>query len=871
MENNDAKPRQVAGKGPGEALERENELLRREKEALSQQVKRLIKAEGKLYAFQQDLDAQLKEYKELYELNRRLNGTFNIDSIFQETVSYVVQQLEFERAVLLRNDETGRYRVWAQDGYYEAAEKGIVAAVTLERDDPCLRPVTSQGREYLVCRADSREEELTVLREKLGMDEYFVYPLRCYALPDALLVVGNSADNAGFHRRVDSSGSLLSMGNLVGLVSSLIENRNSFEKMEKARLQERIAEAKYRSIFENAVEGIFQRTPDGKYLDANPSMARMLGYDSPRELMAEVTDVGQQLYVEAQHHAELVRLLDEHDEVEGFEARMYRKDRSVIWISVSGRTVRDGAGRVLFYEGMVEDITERKMAEEALRRNEDYLKNVVDNIPVMVFAKDAATLRYVTLNKAGEDLLELPREELLGKRDCDILPGEQAESFMQKDRLTLERGVLVESLEEAFKTSSGRELILHTKKIPLFDDQGEARYLLGIAEDITARKHLEEQLLQSQKMEAIGQLAGGVAHDFNNILMVIKGLSAMLKRDDTMTELQKEMVQDILDSADKAAQLTSSLLTFSRKQVIRMLPVDLNGIVLHVQKFLTWIVGHDVRLKLVNSDSRMVVNVDAGQIEQGLMNLATNARDAMPAGGVLTIETYRQVIDELFVDVNKFGASGRYAVISVSDTGIGMDDKTKTRIFEPFFTTKEPGKGTGLGMSIVYGIIKQHNGFIHVYSEPQLGTTFRIYLPLVGTDLSDEETRGDAGSPARGTETVLVVEDDPVLRGLLEGILVGYGYRVLLAEDGQDAVAKFRDAPVKVDLVLMDMVMPRLSGKDACAAIRKIDPGVRVAYVSGYSADSIRSREVIEEETVLIMKPIQPMELLRKVREILDR
>jgi PAS domain S-box-containing protein len=348
------------------------ETLRVEKEALSNQVKRLIRAEGKLYEYQEELDAQLKEYKALYELNRRLNGTFNIGKIFQETVDYVIQQLGFERAVLFRKEEdTGNYAVCSLDGYYDLAEKTLVSELTIDKDDGCLFPLTAAGKEYLICKAGSKQKELEELRARLHMDEYFVYPLRYYALPHAFLAVGNSADNAVYYRRVDDSpGARLSMGNLIGLVSSLIENHITYDEMEKARKQERLAEVKYRGIFENAADGIFQRTPDGKYLDANPAMARMLGYASVKELMTEVTDIDRQLYADPKCHADLMDLLATHGAVEGFEARFYRKDRSVIWVSFSMRTVRDGAGQVLFYEGMVDEITERKRSEEALRESE---------------------------------------------------------------------------------------------------------------------------------------------------------------------------------------------------------------------------------------------------------------------------------------------------------------------------------------------------------------------------------------------------------------------------------------------------------------------------------------------------------------------
>lgn len=345
--------------------------LEMEKQALSNQVKRLIRAEGKLYEYQQELDAQLKEYKALYGLSRRLNGTFDIGKIFQETVDYVVQQIGFERAVLLGWDEQrGCYAVCSLDGYYDPAEKALVAELTMEKDDPCLVPLTA-GNEYLICKPGAKQQDLLELGTRLHMDEYFVYPVLSYALPHALLAVGNSADNSAFYHRVDDSpGVLLSMGYLIGLVSSLIENRISHDKMEQALRQERLAEAKYRSIFNNAADGIFRRTPEGRYLDANPAMARMLGYGSAGELIAGVTDIERQLYVDPRCHADLIGLLERQSAVEGVEAQLYRRDRSVIWVSLSMRVVRDAAGRARFYEGMAEEITERKRTEEALRESE---------------------------------------------------------------------------------------------------------------------------------------------------------------------------------------------------------------------------------------------------------------------------------------------------------------------------------------------------------------------------------------------------------------------------------------------------------------------------------------------------------------------
>jgi polar amino acid transport system substrate-binding protein len=372
-------------------------------------------------------------------------------------------------------------------------------------------------------------------------------------------------------------------------------------------------------------------------------------------------------------------------------------------------------------------------------------------------------------------------------------------------------------------------------------------------------------------MEAIGQLAGGMAHDFNNIISVIMGYGHMLKIGPPLDERQQEKIDQIIAASERAAHLTKGLLAFSRKQVLTPEKVNLNNVISNFQKFLMRIIGEDIHLQTILSKEELPVCIDSSQIEQSLINLATNARDAMPSGGLLTIETELMEIGEPFAHCHGYGQAGRYAVINVSDSGVGMTEETRKRIFEPFYTTKETGKGTGLGMAIVYGIIKQHNGFINLYSEPGQGSTIRIYLPLLTNEPLTEGTKA-AQMPLRGgDETILLAEDDQSVRKLMASVLSEFGYKVILAVDGKDAVEKFKAHQISIKLALLDMIMPKQSGMAAADEIRLLQPAVKILFSSGYTADFMHNRGLLDESMEFIMKPVQPMELLRKVREILDR
>lgn len=510
------------------------------------------------------------------------------------------------------------------------------------------------------------------------------------------------------------------------------------------RLRE--SEQKYRDIFESAVEGIFQSTPSGDFLNVNPAYARMFGYDSPEEFLANAKNVRHLLGKDSASSGYL-ESLEQSDVATGIEHQFVKKDGKTIWVWVSARAVRGADGAVLYHEGTTENITERKEAEEE-------------------------------------------------------------------------------------------------------------------------RHRLQSQLRQSQKMEAIGTLAGGVAHDFNNILTVLTGYGTLLQMRIDKKDPNRMYVDQIMSASLKASNLTHSLLAFSRQQPISLAPVDIDGTIKGTEKLLRRLLTEDITLRTVTESNGQTVMADVTQIDQILFNLVTNARDAMPRGGTLIIETKLVDLDEDFRRMHGFGRPGRYVLMSVSDTGTGMDEQTREQIFVPFFTTKEVGKGTGLGLSTVYGIVKQHNGYITLYSEQGTGTAFHIYLPVA--DSAQIEAEVSVKPIRKGTEKILVAEDNSAVRRLVCEILSEWGYRVIAAEDGEEAVEKFltnRD----VHLLLFDSVMPRKNGREAYDTIHRIDPNVKVIFTSGYTRDIILDKGIEEKRFDFISKPLQRNKLLEQVREVLDR
>jgi len=574
----------------------------------------------------------------------------------------------------------------------------------------------------------SGTEALAIVRAR-GLDIPFIF------------VSGTMGEDLAASALEAGAGDALAKGNLRRLVPVIRRELREAADRRARRESEtalRASEASYTTLVEQAPVGIYRSTPAGRFLSANPALARILGYATPQELLA--LDMSRDVYVDADERRRLVAQDTYTNQVyEELEATWKKKDGTRIRVQLSVRASRKPDGQVEFYEAFVRDITNQRQ--------------------------------------------------------------------------------------------------------------------------------LEAQLAQAQKMEAIGRLAGGVAHDFNNLLTVILSYSDLLLEDLPAESSDREDVTQIRKAAQGASELTRQLLAFSRQQVLLPKVVDINASVSGIERLLTRVLREDIKLACTLASDAGMIRVDPGQLEQVIMNLAVNARDAMPGGGLLTIETANVDLDADYLRAHPMAKPGPYVMLAVTDTGMGMDAATQARIFEPFFTTKDVGKGTGLGLATVQGIVQQSGGFIWVYSEPDHGTVFKIYLPRVDEAPSQEAVTN--ADDVRGTETILIAEDVPAVRAVTREMLKRYGYHVLEAADGLTALQVAADYKETIHLLLTDVVMPDLSGRDLAERFRMLRPAMRVVFMSGYTDDAIVRHGILQEGIAYLQKPFTPVSLAKKVRVVL--
>src|ERR1041385_4328159 len=514
---------------------------------------------------------------------------------------------------------------------------------------------------------------------------------------------------------------------------------------------------------------------------------------------------------------------------------------------------------------------ERARERAALRRHERLLHQIIDANPNLIFVKDWNG-RFILVNQAIAEIYGTTPAGLLGKTDADFNPNpDEIAHFLRDDREVMSSGRPKFISEEPVTNPSTQETRwFQTIKIPLQLADETTPTMLGVATEITERKRLEEQLLQSQKMEAVGQLAGGVAHDFNNILTAIVGYTDLLTAEFSGNTRQMEDLEEIRKAARRAAALTRQLLAFSRKQVLEPRLIDLNDVVLNLDKMLRSLISENIELKTSLAPDLAATRADPNQVEQVIMNLAINARDAMPDGGTLTIETKTATLDQTYAAQHVAVIPGDYVMLAVTDTGCGMTEATQARIFEPFFTTKPAGRGTGLGLSTVYGIVKQSGGNIWLYSEPDKGTTFKIYLPAVDALPEDIGKAAPVEAGRHGSETVLVVEDDEQLRRLTHRAPAAQGYEVLEPDRGRSALDIARRHTGPIDLLVTDLVMPDTNGPKLAETLRAARPGLRVLFMSGYPDNAIIHHGMLESGVAYLAKPFTTDGIIAKAREVLD-
>jgi two-component system cell cycle sensor histidine kinase/response regulator CckA len=618
-------------------------------------------------------------------------------------------------------------------------------------------------------------------------------------------------------------------------------------------------------ITEGTTDAVFVKDLVGRYLMINSAGASFLGRGVAEILGKDDTEV---------FSPEAGRAIMARDRavVQSGEAQTYEEPASSegvsrIYLSTKG-PYRDPNGQVIGLLGICRDITERKRAEEEIRQSQQKLRIHFEHTPLAVVEWDLE-FRVAAWNPAAERMFGYTREEAMGKHASFIVPPHFRQHVDEVWKQLLQQSGGTRSTNDNV-TKSGRHISCEWYNTPLVDDPGRVLGVASLAQDVTERVALEERLRQSQKMEAIGRLAGGVAHDFNNLLTVILGYAQILADGVPAGSRLANSTGQIKSAAERAAGITRQLLAFSRKQVLSPRIINLNDTMMNLDSLLRRLIGEDIEVLTVADNDLGSVKADPGQIEQIIMNLALNARDAMPRGGKLTLETANTPLDEIYASEHQPVASGSYVMLAVSDTGLGMSPEVQARIFEPFFTTKEVGKGTGLGLSTVYGIVKQSGGYIWVYSEPDRGTTFKIYFPRV--DQPAERLGADRrpNQALRGTETILLVEDDPQLCQLISSVLGQCGYKVLDAGGPEEGLAVANSHHQGIRLLITDVVMPGMNGRQLAEQILKISPTTRVLYISGYTNNAIVHYGVLDAGLWFLPKPFTLSALVGKVREVLD-
>lgn len=652
----------------------------------------------------------------------------------------------------------------------------------------------------------------------------------------------------------DSSGKLVGV---IGVATDISERKKAEETLER--------QAK---IIESSSEFIGLASPEGQVIYVNSAGRKLMGLDASEDItQLKIND-----FTRPEDHrkvAEIVATLLQKKHWEGeFRFKHLKSGQTIPVYQYAFPIVNPATGEISSFANISHDIAERKLAEDKLRQSEIQVRTILDTEPecVKLIASDCT---LVEMNKAGLAMIEADSlEQVKGQSLLRIIAPQYRSQFSDLTRSVFrgESG----TLEFQIVGLKGSRRSLQTHAVPLLNTEGKVEHLLAVTRDITEKQKLELQLLQAQKMEAVGRLAGGIAHDFNNLLMVINGQLELLHEQSAAGDSRTNKIEQAQKAADRAAALTRQLLAFSRMQVLQPRIISLNDVVTGIAKLLPTLLGANIELAVQTDPNLGSVKADPVQLEQVLLNLALNARDAMPTGGKLVIETRNAELDATFARLHSPLIAGRYVMLTVSDTGMGMDEETQARIFEPFFTTKAKGKGTGLGLATVYGIVKQSNGYIWADSKPGQETRFTVHLPLIEEPADSLDPVEVSSHPSLGTETILLTEDEHDVRAVTRDFLIASGFTVLEAKNGEEALAIARKHPNRIHVLLTDMVMPGISGSELAVQMASVRPETKVVYMSGYSQYTVFEQKDFNPAMVLLQKPFTRESLTRMVRGVID-
>jgi two-component system cell cycle sensor histidine kinase/response regulator CckA len=627
----------------------------------------------------------------------------------------------------------------------------------------------------------------------------------------------------------------------------------------------RLAEEKYRSLFEQNVTGVFRVSLDGRILEVNENCAWIFGYATSEEARTH------RLYDIASNKGDIdyfLRRVQEQKTVNSFELELRRRDGQMLRVLASASLLEHERDLPPFVGGTLVDITQWRRAEEALRQRAHRFRALLEKSSDAISLVDSAG-KVLYSSHAVSPIFGYELEERMGQNVFELVHPEDARQILSTFGRLIQHPFASISAQLRYRHKDGSWRWIEALGTNLLDDPSVEGVVINYR-DVTEQRRLQEQLFQAQKMEAVGCLAGGVAHDFNNLLTAILGYSDMILEKVPPNSTLHRYSSQIKQAGERAASLTRQLLAFSRLQVMAPKVLDLNAVLSEMSRMLGRVIGEDIKLSFVPAPGLARIKADPSQIEQVILNLAVNARDAMPQGGELTVRTANEMVAESVAEDKVRVQPGAYVLLEVSDTGYGMDGETRARAFEPFFTTKEKGKGTGLGLSTVYGIVKQSGGYIWVSSERGKGATFKIYLPSVDDAVSAPKNSEAPACEPGGAESILLVEDENAVRALLRRILRSKGYRVLEAKNGDEALAICQSHRERIDLVLTDIVMPQMSGQDLAHRASKLHPEAKLLYMTGYAGNKIGSAELLDMGAQFIQKPFSADALGQKIRSVLD-